>query len=90
MSVQESLSFVSRHLPLLYLSVNIIVILVTTVLVGICICRLEQELMARLLMRMYPVMESAEQAEHNQEECNKSESIPDDESLLGEGSRCYL
>jgi hypothetical protein len=44
--------------------------------------RVEQELMARLVMRLYPAM-SAAQPEPDLLEKEEVESIPDDESLIG-------
>ena len=59
-----------------------------TIQVDVCIirvdvCRLEQELMARMLMKMHPVMSAQADILEQDDAADRSDSIPDDESLLG-------
>ena len=46
-------------------------------------CRLEQELMARMLMKVHPMMSAQADQLEQDDIADRSDSIPDDESLLG-------
>ena len=52
-------------------------------IIRVDVCRLEQELMARMLMKMHPMMSTQTDVLEQDDVADRSDSIPDDESLLG-------